>query len=860
MEDPALRPLLEDIVARSLAATADDRAALEDIVTRLGDLIAKCGDEDDGARRVFVAARANLNDVLAGEALDASATLASVVRSLATVRDAGESPPASRDAEDPSPGGPLVLDEFIDEEIFGNFLSGATLVVEEIESDILAMEADDPAAARDLRGRVHTLKGDSGTLGLRDLEFVCHALEDYLDREVPPAARIRALLEARDWMSGALEAHARMRRPEEPGEAMAARLFAAPAESPSTAPVPASAEAPATPTAGPKAPVWDEDTLEVIGEFLQESEEGLARVDEILLSLEGSEADPESVNELFRVFHTMKGVASFLGLDEITRLAHSTETLLNLVRTHERTLDGALLELVFDATEATRRLRAAVRSSVETGHELESDAALPALLDRLERCRTGDPEGEAESPGSESATSLSIEPSPDPSPGGRPEPTHGNGPLSGEPRPVPSAAAPPKPGRDGVRIRQTVKVDVDRVDQLVNMIGELVIVESMLVNAAGVAEIGEPRIRDYLGQLKKATRDLQDVGMRMRMVPVRSVFQKMARMVRDLSHRTGKAVRLTTAGEWTEMDRSMVEQIEDPLVHMIRNAVDHGIESPDRRSAAGKPPVGEIRLSAYHESGNIVIEITDDGPGLNRNAILEKARANGLIGETEPVSDADVFDLIFAPGLSTAARVTEVSGRGVGMDVVKRNIKAMRGRVNVSSEPGHGTRFKIVLPLTLAIIDGMLVACGPERYVVPILSIVESIQVDASMHRTMGGKHDMVEVRGELLPLVRIDRLFGVEGAKSEITSGLVVIVEGVGRKVGLLIDDVITQQQVVIKNVGEGIESTPFVSGAAILSDGLVGLILNVEEICSVVSNRTAVGHGAVREGVAVPEALLAG
>jgi two-component system chemotaxis sensor kinase CheA len=287
------------------------------------------------------------------------------------------------------------------------------------------------------------------------------------------------------------------------------------------------------------------------------------------------------------------------------------------------------------------------------------------------------------------------------------------------------------------------------------------------------------------------------------------------------------------------MDRSMVEQISDPLVHMIRNSIDHGIEPPDVRRQIGKPEEGKVRLSACHEGGHVVIEIADDGRGLNREAILKKAIAQGLIKAKDILPEDEINALIFAPGFSTAEKVTDISGRGVGMDVVRRNIDAMRGRVTIKSVPGQGTTFKITLPLTLAIIDGMLVACGKERYIIPTLSIIESIQPEASMLVTQGVDHEMLNMRGNILPLLRMDKLLGAKDAIQDPTKGLVVIIEGSGRRVGLLVDEVIAQQQVVIKSMGEGVGDVPFVSGAAILSDGRVGLIVNVEGIVSLIVDR---------------------
>jgi two-component system chemotaxis sensor kinase CheA len=384
------------------------------------------------------------------------------------------------------------------------------------------------------------------------------------------------------------------------------------------------------------------------------------------------------------------------------------------------------------------------------------------------------------------------------------------------------------------KIRPTIKIDLERVDRLVEMIGELVVVEAMVVGAPEIAHSGSARVRNCLSQLAKVTRDLQDVGMRMRMLPVAGVFQKMARMARDVGRKAGKQIRVVLSGEQTEMDRSMVEQISDPLVHMIRNSVDHGIEPPELRRKLGKPEEGIVRLSACHEGGSVVIEISDDGRGLSHEAIVKKATAQGLIKPGDVLSEDEINSLIFAPGFSTAEKVTDISGRGVGMDVVRRNIDAMRGRIAIDTVPGQGTTFKITLPLTLAIIDGMLVACGEERYILPTLSVIESMKPDASMLVTQGGTNEMLNMRGSILPLLRLDRLLGTKNGIQDPTQALVVIVEGASRKVGLLVDEVIAQQQVVIKTMGEGIGEVRFISGAAILADGRVGLIVNVEEIAS--------------------------
>jgi two-component system, chemotaxis family, sensor kinase CheA len=600
---------------------------------------------------------------------------------------------------------------------------------------------------------------------------------------------------------------------------------------------------PRQPQAPAPAKQRDSDTIAIIGEFLSESEEGLARADQILMTMENAGASADSINSLFRVFHTIKGVAGFLELFGIQSLAHTTESMLNGCRANLYPLIGARLDLVFDATAMMRKILKELAVAVEASKEFSTVEDIPSLVARLQAAL--DPA--FEDSGRKAENLQKMMPSQedaglsDPSPALEEVEKKSPQTASEEASAAPPTAnrSPDSQGSADTKLRPTIKVDLERVDRLVEMIGELVVVEAMVVGAPEIAHSVSSRVRNCLSQLEKVTHDLQDVGMRMRMLPVSGVFQKMARMARDVGRKAGKQVRVVLSGEQTEMDRSMVEQISDPLVHMIRNSIDHGIEPPDMRRQLGKPEEGKIRLSACHEGGHVVIEISDDGRGLNRDAIVKKAIAQGMISATDTLPENEINALIFAPGFSTAEKVTDISGRGVGMDVVRRNIDAMRGRITIKSVPGQGTTFKIALPLTLAIIDGMLVACGKERYIIPTLSIIESIQPEATMLVTQGGSNEMLNMRGNVLPLLRMDRLLGAEGGIQDPTQGLVVIIEGSGRRVGLLVDEVIAQQQVVIKSMGEGVGEVPFVSGAAILSDGRVGLIVNVEGIVALIAER---------------------
>lgn len=594
----------------------------------------------------------------------------------------------------------------------------------------------------------------------------------------------------------------------------------------------------------------DAETIDLVGDFIEESTEALTRADDLLLAIEKSGPDPAKVHALFRVFHTIKGVAGFLDLPQIVALAHASEGLLNLAREKQLELDGEAFDVVFDATALLRRQLEELHQAVDASVAPPVDPEVAALIGRIDRA-AGIAPGELAAagvrPGGGMAREFVVR---KPAPAAKPrmetvrrkeyvvrKPVAAS---AGTPAPGSEAGAhSPEQGRGDARdvpgqIRDTVKVDLERVDSMVEMIGELIIVESMIIYSPEISALGSLRLRNYLNQLNKISRDLQNVAMRMRMVPVRSAFQKMARLARDLSRKTGKEVLLEMSGEETEMDRSMVERIEEPLVHLVRNAIDHGVEPATERKAAGKPGRATLRLAAYHEGGSIVVELSDDGRGLQREAILARALEKGLVEPGAAQSEQELCGLLFLPGFSTAREVTEISGRGVGMDVVKRNVEEMRGRVVVASETGKGTTFRMILPLTLAIIDGMLVACGRERYIIPSLAIVESLRPTAQMLAVMAGKGEIINVRGEMLPLLRLHRLLELGGEERPPTETHVVVVEGMGRKVGLVVDDVISQQQVVIKPLGAGIGDTDYLSGAAILSDGRVGLILNVDRLAA--------------------------
>jgi len=392
----------------------------------------------------------------------------------------------------------------------------------------------------------------------------------------------------------------------------------------------------------------------------------------------------------------------------------------------------------------------------------------------------------------------------------------------------------------------SIRVAVEKVDQLINLVGELVITQSMLAQRSGELDpVNHGDLLNSMGQLERNARDLQESVMSIRMMPMEYVFSRFPRLVRDLASKLGKEVELTLSGSSTELDKSLIERIIDPLTHLVRNSLDHGIESPEKRLLAGKHACGNLTLSAEHQGGNICIEVSDDGAGLNRERILAKALSCGL-PVSESMSDEEVGMLIFAPGFSTAEQVTDVSGRGVGMDVVKRNIQEMGGHVEIGSKPGKGTTIRILLPLTLAILDGMSVRVAEEVFILPLNAVMESLQpLAADLHPLAGGER-VLEVRGEYLPLVELWNVFDVQDAKTEATQGIVVILQSAGKRYALLVDQLIGQHQVVVKNLESNYRKVPGISAATILGDGSVALIVDVSALQSLNREKRVAGVAA--------------
>ena len=405
--------------------------------------------------------------------------------------------------------------------------------------------------------------------------------------------------------------------------------------------------------------------------------------------------------------------------------------------------------------------------------------------------------------------------------------------------PAPAAPAPDAP-RAAVNESNSIRVAIEKIDELLNTVGEIVITQSMLSQLAARFEgVHADRLRSGLAQLEGNIRELQESVMRVRMLPVGSVFSRFPRLVRDVSNRLGKQIRLQITGEQTELDKTVLEKIGDPLVHLVRNSIDHGIEMPDARVAAGKPAEGTVHLNAFHKGGAITLEVSDDGKGLDRTKLFAKAVEKGLIDPNAQLTDDQIHDLIFLPGFSTAATTTDLSGRGVGMDVVRRNIKELGGNIELKTELGKGTKFSITLPLTLAIVDGQSVAVGNETYIVPLVTIIESLQLKPGAASQLVGHGEVFSFRGDYLPVIRLHEMFGVPARREELHEGLIMVVEGDGKRAGLFIDELLGQQQVVIKSMETNYARIDGVGGATILGEGTVALILDVPGLIRLAAER---------------------
>ena len=579
------------------------------------------------------------------------------------------------------------------------------------------------------------------------------------------------------------------------------------------------------------------EDADLILEFCEEATEHLDSMDMALLSLEKNPEDKEAINAAFRSIHTIKGVAGFFNIEPISQLTHVAEDILVNVREGEAVLRSVVIDVLFEVVDVLRKLIKKVRSQVAQGMlSMEVTPEVVQLIDRLKLAAMEDEpkkigeilveKGIVREKDIEEAIKQQDE-------------EEGQGKIgevlirSGKANSKDVAQAireqkdPQKRESRVLQNEEGIRVSVDKLDRLVDMVGELVIAQIQLAST----EAADQKLNKNITQQSKIIRELQNLTMAMHMLPIRPLFQRMERLVRDVSRKANKVVRVTVKGEDTELDKHVIDILGDPLIHMLRNAVDHGLETPEERKATGKNKMGNIHLEARHEGGNIIVEVRDDGRGLSEKKIYEKAFQKGLIAEDKEYSRDEILNLIFHPGFSTADKVTDVSGRGVGMDVVKKKVDALRGVVFVDTKEGEGTCFNIRLPLTMAIIDGMLIQVGEERYIFPIYCIEESLKPKKEQIVTCHGRGDVLHLRDSIIPLIYLDQLLGINSSfdrERVIEEGLVIVIRDGLNRAGFFVNNLIGQQQVVIKSLGESFEGLMGISGGAIQADGRVGLILD--------------------------------
>lgn len=738
------------------------------------------------------------------------------------------------------------LADDVDLELLGSWIASTADHLNTLEAIAVEIEAPgtpDPERVAEGRRIIHTLKGEAGFLSLDSVRTLCHEVESLMDRRDAAGATHRAdeLLSLVDWLKRVIDVLADDPRAELPPHADILDAITGGSAGTTEAATPTPSDTNDDPAFADRSPVTFSEDMgmdENLGEFISEAREHLAAAEESLLALEQDPTDNELINTVFRAFHTVKGVAGFMNLGPIVEFAHEAETLLDHARNDKLVLDPIKLDLVLRACDHLGQLVATLE-----GTDAPTLGLHRRLIDALVRTVNGETVelGGALPPSPASETAPSDAAATTSAPSGASDASNassapnasGTSGPSDPAREAPAAARNADPRR--ARVEQTVKVNSSRLDGLVTMVGELVIAQQMVVQDPSVSEIEDQRVQRSLAQVSKIIRDLQGVSMSLSMVPVRGTFQKMARLVRDVSAKAGKKISFHMEGEDTELDRNVVEEIGDPLVHMVRNACDHGIEPPADRIAAGKADHGTLTLRAYHAGGAIIIEIRDDGRGLNRERILSKAVERGLISadrKLEDIPDHEAYNMIFQPGFSTAEKITDISGRGVGMDVVRKNIEALRGAVEIDSTPGQGSVFRMKLPLTMAIIDGMVVRVGGERFVVPTLAIEQSFRPTDSALETTMQSGEMARIRGDLLPIHRLKRIFNLEEGADDLRDGLLLVLDQADGRFCLAVDDILGQQQVVIKTLGSGVKPIRGVAGGAILGDGRVALILDITGI----------------------------
>ncbi|MDC1067929.1 chemotaxis protein CheA [Candidatus Kapabacteria bacterium] len=628
----------------------------------------------------------------------------------------------------------------------------------------------------------------------------------------------------------------------------------------------------------------NDDMREIFEGYLVETNELLESISSDLIELENGNDDPEMINQLFRSFHTIKGTSSFMGFDEITIITHEAEDLLNKLRKDELTISEELTDILLEVHDWIRELvdkrkdgdesnpnysatitkikalkgsgaESSVNSETSTSEESSgSGSSFDAVLDQSKEIGSGDGDFtedeeallqqafaeinsnfDSEDVATEESTDSQMEVKEEPKPEIK----------ENKPEPI-KKEAPKKDNKPAKPPQESIRIDVDRIETLMDLSGELVLGRNRLsqisefFDAQSDAKENTRDLIETAAQIDFVTSEIQSAVMKMRMVPVAKLYQKAPRIVRDLSKEFSKKIKLVVKGEETEIDRGIIEELNDPLVHMIRNSCDHGIESPAERLKAEKPEIGTVILDADQEGNHIVLRISDDGKGMDPNALVDKAIEKGIIttDQADQMTDREIFQLIFAPGFSTAKKLTDVSGRGVGMDVVKTNIQKLKGIIDIDSKLGKGTSFTVKLPLTLAIIQGLLVKVKNETYAIPLSSVEEVVSVEENIIDSVN-RQEVIRIREDVYPITRLGKTLGLDTESSSLVNKNVVVV-GLGiNRVGLVVDELLGQQEIVIKSLGDYLGDIQGIAGSTILGDGRVIMIIDINELINQIYNK---------------------
>ncbi len=766
-----------------------------------------------------------------------------------------------------------------DQEMLQSFVIEATEMLDEVEPYLINLQEAiqsngrlDSEILNSIFRLFHTIKGTSGFFNLHNMQGITHEAETLLDLYRKEKMNLNAqqatlFFKTIDLLRKILAGvetsfHDKGFEPEaEELVQLFTEASSTESKAPAASPVPEDDDDDPKPVESSKRSLAIDLKDELLEPFIQEAIEILDEAEQNLMLLEENPDDEEVIQKIFRGIHTFKGNCGIFGMDDLERLSHRTETVLDFMRNGARKDYGAnvrmILKLISVFQDAIVRIQQGEEGDIqgldgmlflldETINELQEEVPERSLQPKMKKEAIP-----AEEPPQEAKKPEPAEEKPEPkkeAPAPKPEKIEPKKPEP-VPKPKPNKAneienisrtsanrKPVDPMKASV-VQQSIRIDIDKVDKLVDWVGELSIAELMVTQNPILDNLEKKYLRIFdqsALNLRRIITEIQSLSLSLRMLPIAGTFKKMLRLVHDLSHKAGKRIRLVIVGEETEVDKGVIDLIGDPLVHIIRNSIDHGVETPEDRARGGKDPMGTIRLEARHESGEVWIVVKDDGRGLDRDKILSKAIEKGLVPEelSEELSDQEVYKLIFQPGFSTADKVTEISGRGVGMDVVKKNIEKIKGRIDVESVPGKSTTILLRIPLTMALIEGMQVLVGEKRYIIPLLSIREFFQPIADNITMMPDGEEVCNVRGELIPITRLHRKYHIESKFEKIEDGVLIVINFHGKAFCLFVDNIIGQMQAVIKAIPNYFGRTEGISGFTILGDGTVCPILDLASL----------------------------